>query len=132
MKRGLFFLVLCLLLGVMVAAASEPTIYRNDVQRTGVYDVEPLRTFSSVKWEDIVGRSAVGSLMLVNDVLYVGNQSGGLYAFDAETGERRWVTRGLGNPAVSAVAVVDSVVYVGGSDSQFHALDAATGEELWA
>lgn len=65
-------------------------------------------------------------------VLYIGSRDGGVYALDANTGERLWYAD-HGNPwVVASAAVHGDTIWIGSSDGLFvAALDAATGEELW-
>jgi outer membrane protein assembly factor BamB len=60
----------------------------------------------------------------------VGNQTAGFYAFDIETGERRWRTP-VGGPVNSSAAGAGGVVCFGCDDGQVYGLGAASGRELW-
>jgi outer membrane protein assembly factor BamB len=76
-----------------------------------------------------------GSPVVLDDVVYVGTDSGHVYAVDANTGQERWHFGSGGD--YSPPAVLNGVVYVvdnyhdGGARSYLYALDAATGEERW-
>ena len=54
----------------------------------------------------------------------------GLYAFDAGTGEEKWVYP-TEFPLGHSPTVYEGVVYVGGFDRKLHAIDAFTGQRLW-
>src|SRR5438067_1841559 len=62
-------------------------------------------------------------------LVYVGNQSGTLSAYDASTGDRVWYFK---SPSTiqSSPAVSGNVVYVGSSDHNLYALNAATGQKI--
>jgi len=67
---------------------------------------------------------------VVGGVLYVGVGDGGVYAFEARTGEELWAFTGA-SPISSSPAVVNGVVYAGSEDGTLYAIDAATGTEAW-
>jgi outer membrane protein assembly factor BamB/Flp pilus assembly protein TadD len=67
---------------------------------------------------------------VVNDVVYIGSLDGYFYAFDAQTGTRRWRYR-IGQPCRTTPAVENGIVYVGCDDSALYALDAASGQLKW-
>jgi len=64
---------------------------------------------------------------VANGVVYVGSFDHKLYAFDAVTGEQKWVAL-TGNIIYSSPAVANGLVYVGSVDKKFYAFDAVTGE----
>ena len=68
--------------------------------------------------------------LVYGDAVYVGNQTAGFYAFDIETGERRWRTP-VGGSVNSSAAGAGGVVCFGCDDGQVYGLDAASGRELW-
>jgi outer membrane protein assembly factor BamB len=74
--------------------------------------------------------SRASSPAVVGGVVYVGSDAGKVYAFDAQTGARRWATT-TGDIVRSSPAVVGDVVYVGSDDGNLYALDAATGTPRW-
>jgi len=70
------------------------------------------------------------SPLVWHGLVYVGDWSGRVSAFDARTGARRWsvVTDGA---VKGSVAVADGRAYVGAYDGRLYALDARTGRVLW-
>ncbi len=68
--------------------------------------------------------------LLYGGSLYVGNETGHFYAFDALRGKRRWRID-VGGPVRSSAAGAGGAVYFGCDDGHLYALDAATGRELW-
>lgn len=116
--------------GTRWTMADMPTnLNRGNPQRTGVYDVKPLRKFAGVRWSQSVGPSSLGSPVCADGVVYVGAQDGRLHAIDAKTGATRWATR-VDKFVFSPVAVADGKVYVGGNS--LHVLDAESGKWLWS
>ena len=59
-----------------------------------------------------------------------GADDGRVYAFDGETGARKW-TFNTGAPVVASPLIVAGRVYVGNRRGVLFALDMATGRELW-
>lgn len=72
----------------------------------------------------------VGSPSVANGTVFV--PQFGIYALDAETGDRQWYTE-IPNGITATPTVADGTVYVG-RDEQVgvHALDVQTGNEKWA
>jgi outer membrane protein assembly factor BamB len=67
---------------------------------------------------------------VVNGVVYAGSADGYVFAFDVQTGARRWRFR-AGQACATTPTVVDGVVYVGCNDGAVYALDAASGQRKW-
>lgn len=76
-------------------------------------------------------RGMHGTPTVAGDTVYVGAYDGALYAFDRETGRRRWRVR-LGDAIGSSPAYHDGRVYVAveyiPSEGSLFAVDARTGE----
>jgi len=70
------------------------------------------------------------SPVLDRDTVYVGTSHGNLFAFDRETGHRRWVFETL--TAIDATPVVTyDFAYAGTADGTIHAIDPGTGDGHW-
>ncbi len=54
-----------------------------------------------------------------------------VYAYDATTGTRLWISQIIGNMILSPPAISNGVVYVGSEDTFVYALNASTGARLW-
>jgi FOG: WD40-like repeat len=76
-------------------------------------------------------RGIHGTPTVAGDTVYVGAYDGALYAFDRETGERRWRVR-LGDAIGSSPAYRDGRVYIAveynDPDGSLFAVDARSGE----
>lgn len=81
-------------------------------------------------------------VQVVNNVIYVASSAivkeGGprttdsyVYAYDATTGNRLWISQTIGNLILSAPTISNGVVYVGSEDTFVYALNASTGARLW-
>ncbi len=56
-----------------------------------------------------------------------------MYAFDAATGDQRWVSGSIGAYNSDSPVVANGVVYgCSAGNNSVYALDAATGRPLWA
>jgi hypothetical protein len=62
-------------------------------------------------------------------MLYISTAEG-LYAFDANSGETKWIYP-TGLPLGHSPTISDGVAYVGGFDRKIHAINAQTGTVLW-
>jgi outer membrane protein assembly factor BamB len=77
-------------------------------------------------------KSIIASPAVVDGTVYAGSRDGHMYAFDQETGERRWRADHRLSWAMSSPAALDGVLYSGTSDQLFvHALNVDSGEEIW-
>ncbi|MBN1934407.1 MAG: PQQ-binding-like beta-propeller repeat protein [Anaerolineae bacterium] len=68
-------------------------------------------------------------VIAANSLLYL-STAGGLYAFDAQTGNTAWVYP-TELPLGNSPTIFDGVAYVGGHDHKIHAIDAYTGSGIW-
>jgi outer membrane protein assembly factor BamB len=107
------------------------TLYRGNVQRTGVYDVPAIRQQPDVKWQTQVGSMWLMPPLVTDGVLYTGGGNGWLYAFDAQTGERMWAAGGFGQME-STGAIAGDVIIAGGYAKRVQALDRRNGNVLWS
>ena len=62
-------------------------------------------------------------------LVYIGNQTGTLNAYNANTGDRVWYYK-TASAIQSSVAVDGNVLYVGSTDHNIYALNAATGQKI--
>jgi outer membrane protein assembly factor BamB len=98
-----------------ISASNASTLGVDWVANTG----SPAFTSPAVAFNSQLGKS----------VVYIGNQSGTLAAYDASTGDRLWYFK-AGSSIQSSPAVDGNVVYVGASDHNLYALNAATGQKI--
>jgi outer membrane protein assembly factor BamB len=86
----------------------------------------------AVNWEANTGSGSYSSPVVATDpvtgrqLVYVGNLSGFVSAYDAITGQRVWWYK-TGSSVLSSPAVSGGVVYIGSSDHYLYALNADTG-----
>lgn len=72
-------------------------------------------------------------LAVSGGVGFFGADAGGFFAFDLETGERRWASRlNDGAPLYSSPVVVGDTVYVGDANGYMYAVTTESGEAQWS
>src|SRR6476661_282230 len=108
-----------------VSGASDATMFRGNVEHTGVYDAPGVPELHGVKWKFKTGGRVYSSPAAADGAVFVGSADGNLYAVDAAAGTLKWkfATRGR---VVSSPAVAAGVVYFESYDSNFYAVDTAT------
>ena len=74
--------------------------------------------------------SSSPSLLVVNNVMYIGWIDGGLYVVDATIGEMKWTfLPSAPVDASSPPTLSNGIVYVGSFSGNIYALDAETGQK---
>ncbi|MXV62895.1 PQQ-binding-like beta-propeller repeat protein [Natronorubrum sp. JWXQ-INN-674] len=72
----------------------------------------------------------VGSPVLDRDTVFVGTSHGNCYAYERDTGRRRWVFETM-TATDTAPVVTHDHLYLATGDGTVHALDPATGDQRW-
>jgi polyvinyl alcohol dehydrogenase (cytochrome) len=73
-----------------------------------------------------------GTPTVVDGVVYVGDYTGSVRAFDAETGEAGWSTPVDAGTVYGSPAIEGDRLFVGDQSGNLHALDRESGEVLWS
>jgi eukaryotic-like serine/threonine-protein kinase len=120
----------CALASRAVSGASDATMFRANLQHTGVYDAPGVPELHGVRWKFKTGGRVYSSPAVAGGVVFVGSTDGNLYAIDAATGAERWKFATKGR-VVSSPAVHAGVVYFASYDSNFYAVDATSGALKW-
>jgi len=134
-------------LGLLVAAVPAVTVaedwptFHHDQGHTGVSGETTIGAANAaslaIQWQANTGQATNTSPAVVNNatlgkrLVYQGDKSGTLTAFDAGTGERVWSHRTAGALS-SSPAVRGNVVYVGSDDYRLYAINASTGARICA
>ena len=119
------------------SAAADPwPMFHRDQRHAGVSPETFVSTANAstlgVAWQQNTGAVVQASPVVAKvaslgkSLVFVGNNAGNVSAYDAATGQRRWVFA-TGANVYSTAAVVGNTVYVGSSDHDLYALNAATG-----
>ena len=83
------------------------------------------------KWEVEGLEGVTATPAVVDGVVYVGDFTGSVRAFDAETGDEVWATQLETGAVYGTPAITDDRVFAGDQSGFLHALDRETGEVLW-
>ena len=118
------------------SAANDWPMFHHDQTHSGVDSGTTISTTNAatlaVNWEANTGAGSYSSPVVATDavtgrqLVYVGNLTGFVSAYDAITGQRVWWYK-TGSSVLSSPAVSGGVVYVGSSDHYLYALNADTG-----
>jgi outer membrane protein assembly factor BamB len=140
-RTGWLVALIGLLLGLTAVPASGASwpMFHRDQTHGGVSPETVVSTANAsglgVAWQANTGAAVQASPVVARVaslnrfLVFVGNLSGKISAFDAVTGVRRWVFSAGAN-VNSTAAVVGNIVYVGSSDHVLYALNAATGKKV--
>jgi outer membrane protein assembly factor BamB len=83
----------------------------------------------TVQWRVETDGRIDGAPVVVDGVIFIGNQEHALVALDAETGLQRWEAN-VRMPVSSTVATANGIV-VAGTTSSLYGLDVETGQIVW-
>lgn len=105
------------------------TQFRGDPQHSGCRrDLEGPRQIAARWTADLVGPA--GSPVLDRDTVFVGTSNGNCYAFERDTGRRRWVFETTAATEMAPVVTRDAL-YLATDEGVVYALEPATGEQRW-
>ncbi|MDB6030423.1 MAG: hypothetical protein JWM16_761, partial [Verrucomicrobiales bacterium] len=137
MKAQLCLLLLLSLSGLQAAEPRRndgqtwPTLH-GDLQRSGFYPSFPAGqlklAWRKELWRELTGPRA--EVIVGTGLAFMGTYAGNLYAWDALTGEQRWVYK-TGGPIAHSPSYQDGKIYVTSMDGKLYALDATTGKVEW-
>jgi len=82
-----------------------------------------------VRWRRVIGPSETSPLV-DGGLVYAGDWTGAVYAFDRKTGRTVWTYRTRGE-VKGAFAITGRRLFVGSYDHHLYALDARTGKLIW-
>src|SRR5260370_36616942 len=119
-----------ILLACGLALCEDATMFRGNLQHTGIYGGAGIEKFSQIKWKFHTTGRVIASSAVAGGTVYVGSTDGSLYALDLDTGTPKWKfntkARITSSPAVSG-----GIVYFESYDGKFYALDAISGQKKW-
>jgi outer membrane protein assembly factor BamB len=105
------------------AAATPPTtnngaadwpMFHNDLNHSG-YSAFSGPTTNQILWIHQISSAVLSSPAVANGIVYVGSNSGAIYALDASSGNLLWLYQ-TGGAIYSTPAVANGVVYTGSWD----------------
>jgi len=126
----LFTAIFCPLMGQN--DLDEVTMYRGNLQRTGVFAEGGPMPFGEVVWIFDSADMMMGAPVVVDGVVYAGTalSTHTLHAIDFDSGEEKWGFD-AGGAIRSSAAVNDGVVYFGTMAGGMYAVNVDTGEKKW-
>ncbi len=120
-----------------VAVAQHGIMFGFDAARTHNNPYEHILSGNSVTqlhqaWTAVTGGLIdFSSPVIDNGFVYIASYDGKLYAFDASSGQQKWIAA-TGRSINSSPAVANGVVYIGSNDGSLYAFDASTCQQKWA
>ena len=123
-------ILLFLIMALTPSATAADTMFRADLQHTGVFDNGGIVPTNNELWRFMTRGTVSSSPAVSNGIIYVGSDDNNLYAIDAITGKEKW-RFATGDDVYSSPAVANGVVYVGSGGVNLYAIDAVTGKEKW-
>lgn len=116
----------------LAAGPNDWAQVQKDPQRSG-YSAETLGTNWKVKWRYAFQPERVApqtQAIVYSNAVYIGTETGNLYAIDATTGAKRWSFAASG-PILNSVAADNGRVYFGAMDGAVYAINTTNGAQLW-
>jgi outer membrane protein assembly factor BamB len=123
----------CLCAWPLAAAeqSSWPTLH-GDLQRSGFYAHFPQPPLKLVwrkeLWRELTGPRA--EVIVSDGLAFMGTYDGAMYAWDADTGEERWILR-TGRPIGHSPTVANGVLYFGSMNRKLYAVEARSAKLRW-
>lgn len=129
---SLMLMIILLLSGCANSQAERESVsmFRGNLQHTGVSASKGPEQFNGVKWRFQTDGYIRSSPVLSNDTLYFGSEDKNFYAVEASTGELKW-KYATQSAITSTAAIMDNVVYVYGGDEYLYALNEDDGSLHW-
>lgn len=112
---------------------SNGSMFRVNLNRTGVYNTKGVKKNPELKWDFKIKSIPPCSPVVAEGIVYLARHEGCLYALDALTGDGWWKFE-IEEKISSSPAVAGRVVYFGSHGKWFnglYAVDARTGEKKW-
>lgn len=135
MSRIKMILPLCALVFLALTSRASDTLhtmaamFRGDSAHTGVYSTAGKAKVQKELWRFKTGNVNRSTPVVMDGVVYVGSQTGILFALEAASGNLKWKFAAP-SEITSSPAVAEGLVYVN-SDSGFFAVEAASGRLAW-
>ena len=114
-------------------------MYRANIERTGVYQTKGIRNLTGIKWQlqiepepAIIPTSANLScpLAIVDEVIYLGNRKGYLYAVNSQTGTEIWRIK-IDNTIIDNLTISNDTAYISSKNGNLYAVNLKTRQVKW-
>jgi len=135
MSKSKMILLLCALTFLALTSKASDTpdtsaaMFRGDPAHTGVYSTAGKTPVQKERWRFKTGNVNRSTPVVMGGVVYVGSQTGILYALETASGKLKWKFAAP-TEITSSPAVAEGLVYMN-SDSGFFAVDVASGRQAW-
>lgn len=139
MRKG--FIITCLALAVLITGCTQGGnegtkkfqgvySFRNDLANTGITHTTGLPDLKGEKWSLQLENEIHSSPILVDGMLYFGDEAGQFYAIQAENGKIIWQKEFAGKIR-STAAVYENELYFTDTTSTLYAIDKTNGDLNW-
>ena len=116
MKHNRIFSLYFILVFSGCGIQGNDTIFRYNLQRTGVYETKGVPELNEIIWEFKSAGWVRSSRVIAHGMVYFGSEDYNFYALDIKTGQEIWKFE-TENIIITAPAVVDGLVYCGIQDN---------------
>jgi outer membrane protein assembly factor BamB len=107
------------------------SMFRGDLQHSGMYDTKGPDQFNGVKWKFKTEGPVRSSPVLLDGILYIGSDDQSVYAIEEESGTQKWSFKTKG-AVKSSPSIAEETVYIYSDDGSIYALHAADGTLKWS
>jgi eukaryotic-like serine/threonine-protein kinase len=123
-------LLLSFLIGVAQTNVNPYSMFRGNVQHTGIYPPSTVSSTPTLKWKFKTDGHINSSAAMDGDKLFFGSGDGYIYCLNANDGSLVWKYQ-TGGAVHSSPAVDNGDVFFGSHDGNFYALNATNGNLKW-
>lgn len=109
---------------------TSPTVYNNLVYIDSAYSVLAFNTFTGKRvWSFTTEGYLTSTATIANGVLYIGEADFIIYALNAVTGKKLWITSSHTHHQTIAIAAANGILY--SYEGDLSAFNLKTGKHLW-
>lgn len=112
------------------AADLQIAHYRANENRTGYFDVAPLKGPVEVKWKFKTGGPVVSSPVETDGMVVIGSLDGHIYALQSDTGQKIWDVD-TGRRVSGSAAICGGMAYIASESGKLYAIETKTGKVRW-
>lgn len=115
---------------IALPAAAVTSMFRGDVQHSGVYDTRPITRQPQLRWKFATNGPVRSSPAVARGVVFFGSGDGNLYAVRARDGRELWRFK-CGGRVDSSPAVDGDRVVAASADGHAYCVDRRNGRQQW-
>lgn len=133
-----WFMITCLAIAAVTSGCNQNEggkfqgeyTYRGNLANTGIVQTEGLSELKGEKWSLQLDHEIHSSPILVDGILYFGDEGGQFYAIRAKNGKIVW-KQAFAGKIRSTAAVYENELYFTDTTSTLYAIDKADGKLKW-